>query len=467
MLSKSPEPRSITSQLVLLFAPAAALLLLCGLGVLYWIVVRHAFEEDAAVLADKVFAVRADLDHAGGPGVLREELNTTRAGERTAYWIRIADPNGDTIAETPGMNANLPVKVFPQARGSRLTTGDYRTGGKLFSLAATIDAAGGGRPLTIQVAQDRSEDERFARKFRALLAVVLITGVVASAVIAVSVAKRGLRPLAEMAGSLKRIGPTRLDQRVPVTGWPRELQPLAVAFDELLDRLQDSFNRLSQFSADLAHELRTPIANIRGETEVALTQPRTPDEYREVMESSVAECERLSGIIDNLLFVARAEAAEGQIQPTSFSGRAALEKVAAYYRAIAEERRIAINCVGDGEVYADAILFSRAVNNLVDNALRSTADGGAITLGVAQVDSAAEISVTDNGCGIAPEHLPRIFDRFYRVDSSRSSRGTGLGLALVKSIAELHGGSARVKSEVNRGTTVTLSLPTARASVSN
>ena len=192
-------------------------------------------------------------------------------------------------------------------------------GGKYFALVTTVEEAG-GQPYTMQVAQDRSGDEQFVKKFGALLAVVLALGMLASAAIAITVTKRGLRPLREMARSVKSFGPKRLHERIPPDGWPRELRPLAVAFDEMFDRLEDSFTRLSQFSADLAHELRTPIANIRGEGEVALTRARTPEEYREVIESSIGECERLAGIVDNLLFLARAEAAEGHIQRTLSTG---------------------------------------------------------------------------------------------------------------------------------------------------
>jgi two-component system heavy metal sensor histidine kinase CusS len=245
---------------------------------------------------------------------------------------------------------------------------------------------------------------------------------------------------------------------VAQTGWPRELQRLAVAFDDMLARLEISFTRLSQFSADLAHELRTPIANILGEAQVALTRDRTSDEYREVIESTVVECERLSGIVDNLLFVARADAARELIERKQFDGRAALEKIATFYRTIAEDRRVTINCTGEGEIHGDPVLFSRAVSNLVDNALRFTPDGGAIQISIAARAAHSEVAVSDSGCGIPSEHLPHVFDRFYRVDSSRSSAGAGLGLALVKSIVDLHGGSARIESEVNRGTAVVLTF---------
>lgn len=461
MFSKPAEPRSIASQLVILFTLAATFLLCCGLGVLYWIFVRHAFEEDNAVLADKISALRADLKKAGEARGLNEELKILHGGERAAYWVRVIDAGGVTVAETPGMNALLPAGIFPETptqSSSVVSPKDHRTDGKLFSLATTVDETG-GQLYTIQVAQDRSGDEGFMKEFGALLIVVLAFGILASTVIALTVTRRGLRPVTEMTRSLKRIGPKRLHERIPPEGWPRELRPLAVAFDEMLDRLEDSFTRLSQFSADLAHELRTPIANIRGEGEVALTRPRTPEEYREVIESSVGECERLSAIVDNLLFLARAEAAEGHIDRTLFNGRTVVEKIAAFYEPIAEEHHSTITCAGEGDIHADPMLFGRAVSNLVENALRFTPARGTIQISVAAGAERSQISVKDTGCGIAEEHLARVFDRFYRADSSRSVQGSGLGLSLVKSIMDLHGGSAVVESEVDRGTTVVLTFP--------
>ncbi len=459
MFLKRTEPVSIASQLVFLFTLAAAFLLSCGLGVFYWLVVQHAFEEDNAVLADKISVLSADLK-AGGPKATDEELKSVRTGEHPVYSVRVVDSAGRTVTETLGMNRLLPPSIFPSPRISTSSTRNpknYRVGGRLFSLLTTIEEAN-GQPYTIQVAQDRSTDDRFTKEFGALVAVVLAFGVLASILIAITVTKRGLRPLGEMTRSLGRIGPTHLNERVAPAGWPRELQPLAVAFDAMLKRLDDSFTRLSQFSADLAHELRTPIANILGEAQVALTRDRAPAEYRETIESTIGECERLSGIVDNLLFVARADAAREPIERKQFDGRAALEKIAAFYRTIAEDRRVTINCTGEGEIYGDPVLFGRAVSNLVDNALRFTPDGGAIQLSIAARATHSEVAVSDSGCGIPSEHLPRVFDRFYRVDSSRTSAGAGLGLALVKSIIDLHNGSAKIESAVNHGTTVVLTF---------
>jgi two-component system heavy metal sensor histidine kinase CusS len=460
MFSKRTERRSIASQLILLFTLATALLLTSGLGVFYAIVVRHAFTEDNAVLADKVAALRADL-HESGPDIFAEELKGRHAAEHAGYWIRMLDSQGRTYAETPGMDRSLPPEIFPPPQTSVPTIGglkDYRRGSKLFSLVA-LNEESGNQPYTLQVAQDRSSDERVERNFAVLFIIVLSGSVLASAFIAVTVTKRGLRPLGEMTQSLGRIGPSHLKERVAPAGWPRELQPFAIAFDEMLKRLDDSFTRLSQFSADLAHELRTPIANMLGEAQVALTRDRTAAEYRETIESTISECERLSRIVDNLLFVARVDAAREPIARKRFDARASVEKIAAFYQTIADDRHVTISCSGQGQLHADPDLFERAVGNLLDNALRFTPENGSIQIALSKRDAEFEVAVSDNGCGIAPEHLPRVFDRFYRADSSRGSDGAGLGLALVKSIVDLHGGSATIQSEIGSGTTVTLRFP--------
>ena len=460
MTQHASRRRSIAVQLILLFTLAAALLLACGLGIFYSIVLRHAFAEDNAVLADKMFALSADL-RENGPEVFAEELAAHPAGEHTPYSIRMRDPQGRIVAETAGMDRLIPTEVFPTAREpteALRNRRDYRTAAKLFSLVA-FNEQSNGETYTLQMAQDCSSDEQVERNFAVLFVVVLSAGVLASAFIAIIVTRRGLQPLRQMAQSLGRIGPDQLKERIGSDGWPRELQPLAMAFDQMLMRLDDSFTRLSQFSADLAHELRTPIANMLGEAQVALTRERTAAEYRETIESSVAECERLSRIVDNLLFVARVDAAREPIARKRFDARAAIEKIAAFYQTVADDHYVTISCSGDGQIYADSDLFERAVGNLLDNALRFTPKNGSIQIALAEHATDFEIAVSDNGCGIAAEHLPRVFDRFYRAESSRTSDGAGLGLALVKSIVELHGGSAKVESELGRGTTVKLTFP--------
>src|SRR5437667_8683239 len=459
MSLKRVEPRSIAAQLILLFTLAAALLLACGLGVFYWIVVRHAFAEDNAVLADKVNALQTSFEQRGGLEAVAAEINTAGSRQRAPFLVRVLDPTGATIGQTTGMERLLPVNIFPPVVSREIAAPtEHRVAGKSFALT-TRRAVAGSQQFTIQVAQDRSSDEQVERRFGILALVVLSGSILASVLIAIPVTRRGLRPLEEMKRSLERIGPTHLNEGVASANWPRELQPMAIAFDEMLKRLDDSFTRLSQFSADLAHELRTPIANMLGEAQVALSRDRSSAEYRETIESAIGECERLSGIVDNLLFVARADASREPVERKWFAARAAVEKIAAFYQALADERHVSISCTGDGYIYADPNLFERAVGNLLDNALRFTPKDGSTQIALSKHDGDFEVAVSDNGCGIASEHLPRVFDRFYRAESSRGSDGAGLGLALVKSIVELHGGSVNIQSEIGRGTTVTLSFP--------
>src|SRR6266571_6263436 len=202
MSSRRTEPRSIATQLVLLFTLCATLLLSCGLGVFYWTVVRHACAEDNAMLADKISALIADFNESG-PKIFGQELKARRAGNHAPYWIRVLDSEGHTVTETPGMERFVPPSVFPPAQKSTSSIGgskDYRTGAKLFSLVA-VNERTGGQTYTIQVAQDRSSDEQLERRFGVLLGVILAGSILASAIIAIAVTKHGLRPLAEMTRS--------------------------------------------------------------------------------------------------------------------------------------------------------------------------------------------------------------------------------------------------------------------------
>lgn len=459
-MSLRTEPRSIASQLVLRFTLAAALLLSCSLGVFYWMVVRHAIEEDDAVLADKVVAIRADFEQEPNLQTL-PQLIRPAGREPLGHWVRVLDATGRVVTATPAMEELLPTNVFPpplRSTSSILAPKNFRTNHQLFALTAFSS----GNGFIVQVAQDRSEDDAFRREFSALLLGVLAIATIAAALIAISVTRRGLRPLAQMTKSVEQVRPTHFGERLAPNDWPRELRPLATAFDHMLDRLEESFTRLSQFSADLAHELRTPVSNILGEAQVSLTRARSADEYRETIESTVAECERLSGMVDNLLFLARAEAADREIERKEFDARAAVDDIADYYQAAAEDRHVTIASHGHGKILAEPVLFRRALGNVIDNALRFTPNEGKIDISVSASNADTEITVRDNGPGIAPEHLPRVLDRFYRVDPARSASGAGLGLSLVKSIVDLHGGKVKIDSDGCSGTIVRLIFPMAQ-----
>jgi len=242
------------------------------------------------------------------------------------------------------------------------------------------------------------------------------------------------------------------------------LASLARTFNQMLDRLEESFERISRFSADIAHDLRTPVNNIRGEAEVALARARTSSEYRDVIESCLEEAVRLSDLIGDLLFLARAESPLSYLHRERVDVGELLGGVKDYYEASAADGGVSLTTTVAGEpviAELDRTLLQRAVGNLVSNALAHTPPGGAVVLGTNADHSTIHIEVSDSGIGIPAEALPRVFDRFFRVDSSRShgSGGTGLGLAIVKSIALLHGGNVEIASQPGQGTRVTLQMP--------
>jgi two-component system heavy metal sensor histidine kinase CusS len=445
---------------------SAAGLLAAAMSILYLVVVQHINNNDNLFLADTLRAVQADMaDKRSVSNLLEDEVPPGT----TDYFVRVLDKGTkQVIAEQPEIADLVSPSMFPEPLSEdRIPTEgiEYRTSSGhwflLMSASAVLDSIS-PKPVLIQVAQDRSDDKKFTEDFGKLLTAVLIGGIGCSAAIAFWAAKRALRPLEEMAIATERVQASQLHQRLGRGRWPSELTALAAGFDQMLARLEESFERLSRFSADLAHELRTPIQNLRGEAEVALTRTRTAAEYREVVELSVEEYQRLSSMIDSLLFLARAENAETRINRIKFKIGPEIDKILDFYDAAAREREIDLIRTGDGELYADSMLFRRAVNNLVSNALQHASSAGQVRVLVVTGDNQpVQIAVQDNGCGIGPEHLPRIFDRFYRVDAARSSSSAsiGLGLAIVKSIMELHGGSVRAESELGVGTKVTLTFP--------
>jgi two-component system, OmpR family, heavy metal sensor histidine kinase CusS len=459
-LHERSRPWSIVFRLALLFTSAAATMLLCAMGAAYLVVVRHVDHDNDRYLIDKLAAIRADIAANPGAKALNRELSILHATDK-AYAVRILDSSWKVIAESPKMSSLLPADVFPKT----ISTFRQRPAGTIYRARnhhdfALITAAAdfGDQRLIVQLAQERTNDEKFAARYALLLAGIVGCAVVTCAGVAFLVTRRVLRPLRNLGQSINRTGATRLHERVPVDGWPEELQPLAVGYNKMLARLEDSFTRLSQFSADLAHELRTPIAILRGEAEGILTKPRSTEQYREVIESSLEELQRLSAMIDNLLFLARAETT-GECKLSSFDGRAAIEEIREFYELVAQEQGVEIECHGEGVIHAEPNLFRRALINLLTNALRFTPAGGTITVSLAHRNGAGEVSVADTGCGIPSEHVPNVFDRFYRADASRGTHGTGLGLAIVKSIMQIHQGSVTVQSNLGKGTVVTISFP--------
>jgi two-component system, OmpR family, heavy metal sensor histidine kinase CusS len=324
-----------------------------------------------------------------------------------------------------------------------------------------------GTPVRLAVGIDRTADRALLAALKNWLMLAAIVSVFLIGGLAAVIARRSLEPLREFSDQVSAISATQLGRRVNERNVPRELQQFAGTFNGLLENLDEAFNRLRAFSSDIAHELRTPLANLAGRTQLTLSRPRTASEYREALESNAAELERMTSMVANMVFFAQAENAAAALEQSDVDLFALCEDVAEFYQVGADERGVCIEVTGAGSIRADRRLIQRAVGNLLSNAIRHTPDGQTIKVRVAtRAGCTAIIEVENPGPGIAPELQSRIFERFVHGDAApqrdNAGSGAGLGLAIVRSIMALHGGAAQVISQPDGPTIFSLHFPRRR-----
>ena len=452
------------------YALAGLFLVFLATASLYLVLVSELEKSTDLFLADKVHVLRTMLrERPDDWDALREEVELESAARQyEQFYIRLLDERNTLLLMTPGMADQLDLAQLAsqiQRRPDHTIRMNGRNGRsfRVTSASAPVGLAA-TQTDTIQIAVDVSQKEALLARFRFWFWAILIATFVIFPLVGYQIARQGIRPVEEMATTARHISSTNLRERILAEGYPFELASLASTFNQMLDRLEESFERISRFSADIAHDLRTPVNNIRGEAEVALVRARTSSEYRDVIESCLEEAVRLSDLIGDLLFLARAENPLPHLRRERVDVGELLGGVKEYYEASAADGEVSLTTAVAGEpVFAelDRTLLQRAVGNLVSNALAHTPPGGAVVLGTNADFSTIRIEVSDTGVGIPAEALPKVFDRFFRVDSSRSkgSGGTGLGLAIVKSIALLHGGNVEISSHPGQGTRVTLHMP--------
>lgn len=320
-------------------------------------------------------------------------------------------------------------------------------GRRMLSFAAAAETKD-GQPLEIVVTVDRTQDQRLLRDLLFTSATAAPFGLALVFVSAALIVTLGLRPLKQFRDTAAAISAKSVSTRLALSGLPTELQSLGTAFNSMLDRLDDGISRLSEFSGDLAHEMRTPLATLLGRTQVALSQPRTTEQLIDVLEGNVDELQTLSRLISDMLFLAQAEHAASALQLTPVDLYSEAVKVADFLELLAQERDVGIVVRGSGTVVADQGLIQRAITNLLSNAVRYCSSGTQVDILIDTRVGGARLAVANRGESIAREHLARLFDRFYRIDAARNRDhgGTGLGLAIVKAIMTLHGGSVEASS---------------------
>ncbi len=446
---------SITIRLTALFCAVAVAVLLAFGHVVDSLVSGHFEMLDQSELDGKLQLVRHALAKPGAPGnpdAVRAELSDALIGH-PGLSVVVAAPDGATLfaSDADDVAAHLARLAVQDGPPRGASTRVIEHGGHVYrAVVAPLGDGSTRSPSTVvTIALDISHHRDFLNRFHAQLWWTIGAGVGFAGLLGWLAARRGLAPLRRMARVTRGISARRLGERLPVESFPAELTELATAYNGMLERLEDSFRRLSEFSSDLAHELRTPIGSLMMQTQVVLSKARTADEYREVLYSNLEEHERLARTITDMLYLANAD--HGLLVPDSQPVELADEvrELFAFYDALAEERGIGLSLSGEGVVHGDRLMIRRALSNLLSNAIRHTPANATVRVAIAGSDDAGvRVSVENPGPAIDAAHLPRLFDRFYRVDASRArgSDGAGLGLAITKSIVHAHRGTIGVSS---------------------
>jgi len=430
-------PNSIVLRTALLFALlTASVISIMGVGVR--IAVDHHFAEmDQQQIAGKLELIQEILVSAqslADQDIARSELKRALIGHHDLL-VRIDDPNGQLWYEAghhriPETQRNAPAWTENGV--------PYR--------GRSITAANG---FHITVGIDISHHEQFLNAFEWELLMIGLCGLSTMALLGFVATQRGFSPVQTMTALVARSSAKQLGDRIAVQVLPMELRELASAFNAMLDRLQDSLTRLSDFSSDLAHELRTPINNLMVQTQVSLSKPREVADYHEVLYASLEEYERLARMISDMLFLAKAD--RGLVTPgvEPIKLHNVFEALCEFYEEVAAEKPVQFSITGKASIHGDKLMLQRAFGNLLENAIRHSHTNGTINIKIKTVNSATNIVIENTGDNITPEQLPRLFDRFYRADSSRqrNDEGAGLGLAITQSIITAHAGNISVCSD--------------------
>ena len=445
-------PRSLAVR-VMLLCGAVALAVTGMMGMFFYVAAHLAITAHA----DEQLIARAEhfrrlIGNASTVDDLHERTMLFEALLGSASDVLVLRPAGAApLVEVNPDRVPLPADLSPVALDRPMATADVRDASPsghppMHWVSGLARSGPGGAMVEVVAGHPLVSEMRMIEDSRDKAFVSTVVAMLASTLLVWAVVRHGLRPLHRVAAQAALIEPLNLALRLPEHDAPRELQEMVAVFNAMLDRIATGYERLSQFSADLAHEIRTPVGALIGQTQVALNRTRSPADYQQVLESNLEELNRLRLIADNILFLAQADHAALEIERTPLAMDDELRRIAEYFEGPADEAGLRFAVQASGTALVNATLCRRAIHNLVVNALRYSTPGTTLRLAGAQDDAGCTIAVENDGLPIPADQLERLFDRFYRADAARGrpAESSGLGLAIVKAIMALHRGEARV-----------------------
>lgn len=444
---------TLTARLTLLFT-AVSLAVLCGLG---WMVTManqaHFVDLDRDYLSDKAALVRQVVAGSTDLTQMTQRLQELLQSH-TGLTVRLEQAQQALYGESADTFAADLAFATGAVQPTDWTWDDTLLRGIAVAIPAPPFLGGAAAPnLRLLLAMDTHHHTHFMQDLQRSLMVYLLAAGLASGLLAWWAARRGLAPLRDMRERARRVTANQLDERMPVASVPVEMAELAQELNTMLERLQRDFQRLSEFSSDLAHELRTPISNLLTQTQVTLAQPREVAVYQETLASNAEEFQRLGRMVSDMLLLAKTEHGLALPHREPVALHQAAQALFDFFDVVAEEKGVTLVLEGQATTQGDRLMLQRAISNLLSNAIRHAPEGSRVRVSVNSTDGAASLCVDNAGPAIACEHLPRLFDRFYRVDKSRahlSAESTGLGLAITRAIMQAHGGTVSVASTAER-----------------
>jgi two-component system heavy metal sensor histidine kinase CusS len=451
-MSDAGRRKSLSWRASLAFALTCALVLaLVGLYLYRSLAAELAYRDDMALMG-RLEQVRALLQDSDDLNVLRQRprLYQNMLGNQESLLL-VSQQSGERLISINPHDDSIPsLEPLPlgQAPRREQVIVWQPTGSSALALLAGQARGRHGEALQVIVGKRLNERTAMLASYRARIYAAVALGALTALLLGLLLLRQAFKPLGQIARSVSGIGLNNLDRRLAVDGVPRELYEPVQALNAMLARLDESFARLARFSADLAHEMRTPLHTLLSSNGQALSQPRSQGEYEEILASNIEQYERLNRMVANLLFLARADHGACPLTLTSIDLHALGADLCDYFEALAEDRDLRLSNELSGQLLADPALLQRALANLLANALRHAEPGTAVRVHSQREGNTYTLNVGNRGMVVPPEHLPRLFERFYRADDTRTDPGDsgGLGLAIVASIMALHGGSAQVAS---------------------
>jgi heavy metal sensor kinase len=434
-----------------------------------------ALRENQLRRARQIGQLLLDELRSSGEARVGEEIQARYAPDLNGRFVRIT--RGDAsllyLCSAPKDQSFVPAELPPASWPPRLEAAHQvpLPGGREILLTAHAVQTPGGARYLIETGAPMDEVQAHLRQWLKILFVVLPVVAVLALGGGAFLVKRALLPVDKIAASAERISSHNLSERLPVARTGDELERLSIALNHMVQRLDDAFQYSRRFMADASHELRTPLTVLRGELESCLQEPTLAPEWRDRLGSALEEVERLAGIVEGLFAISRLDAGEAAAEWVKLDLARLAAATADQMSLLAEDKNIQVTCAAAEPVWVegDQARLKQVVVNLLDNAIKYTLQGGVVALTVRASNSKAVLEVADNGIGIPAEALPRVFDRFFRVDKARSREqgGAGLGLSIVKSICTAHHGRVEASSPGGQGSRFRVELPLAAFSTNN